>query len=129
VSSSPNPNMLDFSAPEEDVITVLFPDGKTTCDLPTTEELSISTLQFLASSGEKWYELFQKPMLSGTERAQFDKLNNELVKALCEGVPEEQIEALSNRRKARIIVAFMTASPELLTVQQKTETERPTTES
>lgn len=108
-----NPKVLDFSAPAEDAITIVFPDGVTTCELPTVDELSMSALQFLTSSGEEWFELFGKGTLTATERKRFEHLNQACVRALCDGVPQSKIDTLNSRQKAKIIVGFMTASPEI----------------
>jgi hypothetical protein len=108
-----DPKILDFSAPEEDVLTIVFPDGVTTCELPTVDELSMSALQFLTSSGDEWYRLFEKAALTVKERQRFEHLNERCIRALCAGVAEDQIKALSVRQKAKVIVAFMTASPAL----------------
>ena len=124
-----NPKVLDFSAPAEDAITIVFPDGETTCELPTVEELSMAALQFLTSSGEEWFRLFEKSILSAKERQRFEHLNERCVLALCDGVPKDQINALSTRQKAKIIVGFMTASPEIVEQLQTIAARQSTTAS
>lgn len=108
-----NPKVLDFSAEKDEAITIVFPDGEHSCDLPTVEELSMSAMQFLTSNGDEWLELFNKSDLKGTERKRFDHLNEKLIAALLD-VPKAVRDQLSTRQKAKVIVGFMTASPDLL---------------
>jgi hypothetical protein len=125
-----NPRVLDFSAEEEDVITIKFPqtpkekrDGKSwTCELPTMEELTMPVFQFISSNGDEWYGLFEKRDLTNEERIRLHHLNNSLAYALCADVPRRVVDRLSARQKAKVIVGFMTASPELLeTAKQMAE--------
>jgi hypothetical protein len=112
-----DPKVLDFSAEEEEVITIKFPNGKT-CELPTMEELTMPVYQFLATNGEEWYELFDKDEQTDDEKTRFEHLNNRLSYSLCD-VPQETVDLLNERQKAKIIVSFMTASPELLSLAQQ----------
>ena len=109
-----DPKVLDFSAEKDEAITIVFPDGETTCELPTVDELSMSALQFLTGNGEEWYELFAKSDLTAAERKRFDHLNEKLIVALLDEVPKAARDQLSSRQKAKVIVGFMTASPNLL---------------
>lgn len=122
-----NPKVLDFSAEKEEAITIVFPDGETTCELPTVDELSMAALQFLTSNGDEWYALFGNPNLTAPERKRFDHLNEKLVAALLDEVPKAARDQLSHRQKAKVIVGFMTASPDLL--QRAVEEARRTTAS
>lgn len=108
-----NPKILDFSAPEEEAITVIFPDGKTTVELPTADELTLPALQFLTSSGAEWSALYEKSDLTAAERKRFGHLNQKLLEALLSEAPKAAIESLSEKRKAAVILSFMTASPKL----------------
>lgn len=108
-----DPKLLDFSAPPEEAITIIFPDGTTTADLPTVDQLSLSALQFLTSSGQEWFELFQTKGLTSEQRKRFEHINNQCIKALlCDQVEESIIDSLDTRQKAAVIVGFMTASPD-----------------
>ncbi|MGH3029280.1 MAG: hypothetical protein ACRDNE_00660 [Gaiellaceae bacterium] len=109
-----DPNVFDFSAEDEDTITIIFPGGKHSTELPTMDELNMETFQWLAANGEEWQRLFTKANLSVKERQRFTHLNKHLCYALCEGVPREIVDRLTDKRKAKVIVGFMTASPGLL---------------
>lgn len=113
-----DPKVLDFSAPEAEAITVIFPDGETTCELPTADELTLPALQFLTSSGQEWSKLYEKTDLSAKERKRFGHLNQKLIEALLD-VPQKAIASLSDKRKAAIILTFMSASPGLQQMMQQ----------
>jgi len=97
--------ILDFSAPESEAITVIFPDGETTVEMPA--------LQFLTSSGAEWTSLYDKGDLTAAELKRFDHLNQKLLEALLAEASKKAIASLSKKRKAAVILTFMTASPEL----------------
>lgn len=113
-----DPKVLDFSAPAEEAITIKFPNGET-CELPTVDQLSMSALQFLTAHGDEWFKLFQAADLSDDQRTRFGHLNEKCVRALCDGVSQEALDGLGERQKARVIVGFMTASPETITQLQE----------
>ena len=107
-----NPKVLDFSAEQEEAVTIVFPDGETTCELPTADQLTIPALQFLTANGQEWGSLFEKSDLTAAERKRFDHLNKGLIEALLD-VPKAKIATLNDKQKATIIMSFMTASPAL----------------
>jgi hypothetical protein len=109
-----NPKVFDFSAEDEDAITIIFQGGKHSCELPTMEELNMETFQWIAANGDEWYRLFDKQAMTPNERKRFGHLNKHLCYALCDGVPRNVVDQLTDKRKAKVIVGFMTASPGLL---------------
>lgn len=107
-----NPKVLDFSAPAEEAVTIVFPDGKTKAELPTVDQLSLTALQFLTANGEEWFELFQAKEPTKEQSQRFDHLNELCVKALLHDVSDDALDTLTQRQKAAIIVGFMNASPQ-----------------
>ena len=127
-----DPKVLDFSAPAEEAVTVVFPDGETTCELPTADQLTLPALQFLTANGEEWGALLSDPKMTPAKSKRFDHLNEQLIDVLLDA-PKSAIKTLSQKQKARIIMSFMTASPDLQGMIQElveAETEKaPTTAS
>lgn len=118
-----DPQVLDFSAPEEETLTIKFPDGKS-CELPTADELTMPVFQFVAANGNEWQRLFEKADLTAAQRKRFDHLNDKLAYALCADVPRATVDLLSAKRKAKIIVGFMTASSDLLEAAKQAMNEK-----